>query len=134
MDQLLVPSGIRFNDYIFSQPIGITACTPPGCGGVYAVLVTDPNWAPKPFQPVFFGQLGNNAPRHSILQECAALGPVAASQGVFVAVLPMPFSTSAQRNAVQRELIQAYNPLCQTDALRGQPGDIAQNHGEIGRA
>ena len=30
------------------------------------------------------------------------------------AVLPMPFSTTAQRRAVRNQLIAAYNPVCQT--------------------
>jgi hypothetical protein len=37
-------------------------------------------------------------------------------------VLPMPFSTSQQRLALRNELIQAYNPSCQTPICQTNAG------------
>jgi len=65
------------------------------------VLARDPRWAPKPFQPLYFYEFGNNArPRLA-----------SPANDLYVSVLPMPFSTSAQRRTVRHELISAYNPV-----------------------
>jgi len=89
--------------------------TPPQCAGLFGIFVADPNWAPKPYQPLYFGEFGNNVPASRMLGECRIL--IAASRGktLLVSVLPLPFSTTSQRCAIQSELISAYNPLCQAD-------------------
>ncbi len=129
MDPYLAPPGIRFNDYLFSEPARISACAPPRCAGLYVVLAPDPNWAPKPFQPVCFTELGNNAPKNAMLEECAGL--TAPSREWFVAVLPLPFSTTAQRRAIRSELIRAYNPLLQMEEARASSGDLARKFDEL---
>jgi hypothetical protein len=108
-------SGIRFNDCLFSEPVTFAGWTPPKYPGIYCVLVNDPNWAPKAFQPLYFGEFGNNAPESVILQDCRQAAACAQGKNVFVAVLAMPFSTLQQRFALRHELILAYNPACQTD-------------------
>jgi len=90
---------------------------------LFGLFLADPNWAPKPFQPLYFGEFGNNAPAQSLLAECR--GVLAASSGktLMVAVLPLPFSTTSQRQALRRELVQAYNPVYQSSdgAETGKP-------------
>ena len=121
----LVAPGLRFNDCVFSEPVPFAEWLPPACGGVAAVLARDPNWAPKPFRPLYFSEFGNDARR--------SLGNVplpAAAGNLYVAVLPLPFSTAAQRRALRQEFIAAYNPICQA---QGTPSadELARKLDEI---
>jgi len=122
----LTASGIRFNDYLFCEPISLAAWTPPKCPGLFILLISDPNWAPKAFQPLYFGEFGNNTPASAMLGECRPVVAVAKGQNLFVSVLPMPFSTTQQRQSLRNELIRAYNPGCQTEDIQtSQSRDLA---------
>jgi len=112
MPSFLLAPGLRFNDCVFSEPQLFAGWTPPACAGLIAVLARDPAWAPKPFRPLFFGEFGNDARRTSESRQW--LG--AAARELYIAVLPLPFSTSAQRRALRHELVSAYNPVCQATA------------------
>jgi hypothetical protein len=107
------PLGIRFNDCLFSEPAPLAETNLPRCAGLYVVLVPDPNWSPKAFQPVSFGEFGNNAP-NSVISAHHYNDVVKNGKPLFVAVLPMPFSTSQERWVLRSELIWAYNPPSQT--------------------
>jgi hypothetical protein len=115
MESYLFPSGIRFNECHFSEPVPVSHFTLPKCGGVFAILVSDPNWLPKPFQPLCFGEFGNNARSALPATDYASLSAAAHGRTLFVAALAMPFSTTSQRRATRDELISAYNPLCQSN-------------------
>jgi hypothetical protein len=110
--------GIRFNDCLFSEPARLEGWAPPHFAGVYAVLAADLNWAPKPFRPLYFGEFGNATPPASFFQDCGGLVKGAGERTLFVAVLPMPFSTTSQRWAVCQELVRAYHPACQAENAR----------------
>jgi hypothetical protein len=109
-------SGIRINDCLFSEPAPLEGWIPPQFAGLYAVLAADPNWAPKAFQPLYFGEFGNATPPASFFQDCAGLVQGGGERTLFVALLPMPFSTSSQRWAICHELVRAYHPVCQAEA------------------
>jgi hypothetical protein len=109
-----VPSGIRLNDCIFSEPVALVGWTPPQFAGISAIFVRDPNWAPKPFRPLCFNEFGNNAPPSAWMDNYGDILRAAQGKELLVSVCPIPFSTTAQRRAVRDELIWAYNPLCQT--------------------
>ena len=127
----MATSGIRFNDYFFSEPINLAAWTPPKCGSLYSILVDDPNWAPKSFQPLYFGEFGNNAQITSILRDCGQTATAAANgKTLFVSVLPLPFSTTQQRVVMRNELIWAYNPPCQATGA-GPSSDLAVKLAEL---
>jgi hypothetical protein len=115
----LATSGIRFNDFFFSEPTELAGWAPPRCAGLFSILVNDSNWAPRPFQPLYFGELGNNAPPSAILHECGRLAEMAKGKTLLVSVLPLPFSTTQQRLALRSELVSAYNPSCQVDISKG---------------
>src|SRR5579862_2720379 len=107
MNSYLVGPGIRFNDCMFSEPALLSNWTPPKFAGLFVVLAADTNWAPRTFQPIYFGEFGNNArslPTGSI-RIPAHCGPL------FISVLPMPFSSSAQRTELRSQLAWAYNPV-----------------------
>jgi hypothetical protein len=134
----LVPPGVRFNDSLFTDPVQLAGWHPPACAGIVAILVRNPHWAPKPLQPLYFGEFGNDAARGMNLPAGARRGDllvpvlpmpysVAAQRGdLLVSVLPMPYSTAAQRSALCNELIAAYNPACQTNGTVGSTAELAR--------
>jgi hypothetical protein len=125
MHSYLPPRGVRFNDYLFSEPTRLSGWTPPRFPGLFAILVDDSEWAPRRFQPVCFGEFGNNARQPLLYSEYARLVSVAGARTLFAAVLPMPFSTTAQRVALRDELVWAYNPAWQGNPGKAGPGELA---------
>jgi hypothetical protein len=119
----MVASGMRFNDCVFSEPIRLAEWTPPRCAGLYAILIVDSNWAPKPFQPLYFGEFGNNAPRQAILGQDSGILSRFPGKDLWVVAFPMPFSTLHQRWALRNELVWAYNPICQLDQAKAPPSE-----------
>jgi hypothetical protein len=107
MSRYLLSAGVRFNDCLFTEPVQIAAWRPPGCAGIVTVLVRNPQWGPKPFQPLYIAEFGNDAASGSILPASVR------REDLLISVLPMPYSTAAQRRALCHELIAAYNPACQ---------------------
>jgi len=123
--------GIRFNDCLFSEPVAVAGWTPPRYAGVFAVLANDPNWAPKALQPLYFGEFGNNVPMPALGLDYARLVAAAKGRMLLVAVLPMPFSTTAQRRELRNELVWAYNPECQADGNWLPHGELATKLGDL---
>ena|SRR5437879_4123930 len=103
-----LPPGVRFNDYMFTEPVPLTVWRPPACPGILAILAHNQQWAPKPLQPLWVGEFSNAGARG------ASLPPNIHREELFVSVLPMPFSTTTQRRALCDELISAYSPAFQT--------------------
>jgi hypothetical protein len=127
----LAPSGIRFNDCFFTEPVDLSAWTPPKCAGLFAILVADPNWAPKGFQPIYFGEFGNNSPSGALVQNCSEVAGAAQGKHLFVSVFLMPFSTSQQRWTLRNELTWAYHPTCQQDVQKPPVQDLAYKLAEL---
>jgi hypothetical protein len=120
MESYIVGPGIRFNDFIFSEPVPWNSWTPPKFAGLFVLLVADTSWAPRPFQPLYFGEFGNNA-RNPLAVGSNRLPAGAGS--LFLSVLPLPFSSSAQRSEARNQLIWAYNPVYQAS--------VASTHDEL---
>ena len=116
--------GVRFNDCLFSDPAPLPSWRPPGCAGLVAVLARNPQWSPKPLQPLYFGEFGNDAaPRTSL--------PANAGRDLLVSVLPMPYSTTAQRRALCNELIAAHNPVWQANGTVASTATLARKIDEL---
>lgn len=122
----MVGPGIRFNDFVFSEPVPLGTWTPPKFAGLFVVLAGDNNWSPRPFQPLYFGEFGNNAPCR------AGLGSsrVPMQRGLFISVLPLPFSSSAQRLEARNQLVWAYNPIYQPAGMP-PPNELARKLDEL---
>jgi hypothetical protein len=128
MSCYFVPAGIRFNDFLFTDPVPFTAWRPPSCGAIVAILARNPRWAPKPLQPLYFAEFGNNAVNSPIVPR---LPDDMRVEDLLVSVLPMPFSTVAQRRSVCKELIAAYNPACQANGLVLSTTELAHKVTEL---
>ena len=122
------PAGIRFNVYLFTDPVPLTSWRPPGCAGVVAILSRNPQWAPKPLQALYFAEFGNNAASHTVVPRFPEQTRV---EDLLVAVLPMPYSNVTQRRAVWKELIAAYNPACQGNGLAMSTVELANKVEEL---
>jgi len=129
----MAKSGIRFNDCFFSEPTRFANWTPPGCPSLYVVLITDANWAPLPFQPLYFGEFGNNTSIAAVQKQIATLLPAPPREALFIAVLPLPFSTTGQRWMLRNELIWAYNPPCQVEMAQSEPAELVAKLEELER-
>jgi hypothetical protein len=114
MNPYLVAPGIRFDNYVFGEPRRLTEVAIPKCAGVLAILIRDPNWAPKSFQPLCFREFGNNPQATLPPGDAIRLARISQADELFVSVLALPFSTAGQRREILDELIRAYNPCCQT--------------------
>jgi hypothetical protein len=123
--------GIRFNDCFFTQPTPLAAWRPPQYAGLFVILLGDTNWAPKPFQPLYFGEFGNNAPEVSLRGDGQFQFDFRRSAELFVATLPLPFSTTLQRCTLRNELIWAYNPVCQARTPKAPPEELAHKVAEL---
>ncbi len=99
------PPGIRFDDYVFTEARHISQWMRPQYAGVLVILGGNPQWAPKPFEPLCFEEFGNNDDPLAQLVRLAG--------DLFFSVLPMPFSTTAQRCSLRDQLISAYSPAWQ---------------------
>jgi hypothetical protein len=115
MNRFLATSGIRLNDCLFTEPSSLAGWRPPQYAGLFAIFVRDPDWAPKPLQPICFGEFGNNAPAAVFLSNYTELLAAATGRSLLIAACPMPFSTTSQRRAVRDELVWAYNPICRIE-------------------
>ena len=128
---MLLAPGIRFNDCVFSDPIALAHGTLPGCPGLYVILAEDPNWSPKPFQPLYFGEFGNKTPGAVIHEEAARSLKGTHGKRLYLSVLILPFSTTAQRWALCTELMSAYNPPCQAGRALDPPTDLVRRLDEL---
>ncbi|HUI77738.1 MAG TPA: hypothetical protein VLY24_07465 [Bryobacteraceae bacterium] len=123
--------GIRFNDCFFTQPMPLVEWQPPQYAGLFVILARDPNWAPKPFQPLYFGEFGNNARDLSVRGDSLVHLDVRRSAELYVATLPMPFSTTSQRCTLRDQLLWAYNPVFQAHAAKAPAHDLARKVEEL---
>ena len=83
------------------------------------------------FNPLYFGEFGNNAPLPALGLDYPRLVAAAKARTLLVAVLPMPFSTTAQRRELRNELVSAYNPECQSDGNLLPQGELASKLGDL---
>ena len=117
--------GIRFNDCLFTEPTRLAEWKVPKYPGLFVILAKDANWAPKPYQPLYFGEFGNNTPEALLSGNQARLRRNEGDTMLLISVLPMPFSTTAQRLALRNELLWAYNSAWQAEEARTAANGMA---------
>jgi len=106
--------GIRFKDRLFSDPKRFPGWSGPQTSGLYAILVPDQGWSPRPFRPIYFGECQDFSKRVSTSHEKypSWIREAKAPSRLFVAVHYMPSSTQDGRRALESELIAHYEPVC----------------------
>jgi hypothetical protein len=127
----MVTPGIRFNDYLFTEPKSLGDWERPRYAGILAILARDPNWAPKPFQALFFGEFGNNSQEVLLPNGQMRTTGAAGAGGLWVSVLPLPFSTTDQRLEILQQLTWAYNPVWQGKGSATAPSELARKLDEL---
>jgi hypothetical protein len=128
MNPHVLPPGIRFSDCVFTEPKRVSEWVRPQYPGVLAILGSDPNWAPKPLRPLCFEEFGPDAIElplslRRMLEHSAA--------HLFVAVVPLPFCTSAQRRYVRDQLVSTYRPAWQSTPASAEPSELARKLDEL---
>ena len=104
--------GIRFGDFLFSEPEVLTAFPPPATGGVYCLAVTDTRWKPLPYRPVYFGKAASLAERgidisHAAVHRWHAV--LGRRELLYVSYILEARETA--RAAIEALLIEDYSPL-----------------------
>jgi hypothetical protein len=105
--------GIYFRDRRFSEPSPFNSAITIPSQGIYAILVRDEGFAPRPFQVLYFGESdklarGVNAQHESYGEwERQARGAA-----LYVAFYNTAGTPGRQRKELARVLIQDYNPPC----------------------
>lgn len=99
------PPGIRFKDHLFTEPVPLSAWRSPQPVGIAVILTRNPEWGPKPLQPLYFG-------------DCGDLAAIPRRTDLLVAVLPMPGTSALERRALCGELLASCRPVSATDLAR----------------
>jgi hypothetical protein len=120
-------TGIRFADYVFGEPVpfGIYSA-PPHMTGLYAVLVPDPTWRPRQFQPIFFGVFDGRRECQLSTAEHTACLRIAAGKGLYIAMYNLPpVYGLTESDRMRRELIQVYSPICNRESMDAHSSELA---------
>jgi hypothetical protein len=80
---------------------------------------------------LFFGEFGNNSQEILLSNRHMRLTGLTASESFWVSVLPLPFSTTAQRLEILQQLAWAYNPVWQAKDSATPPGELARKLEEL---
>ncbi len=126
MNPYLIGAGIRFIDYVFSEPRRLVDWIPPRCAGIMVILVRDPNWGPKQFQPLRFWEFDADT-------DLLSLSHLPHINALFVATLALPYSTSAQRAELLNKLAWAYKPAWQGSAVSSRESELARKLNDLER-
>ena len=108
----------------FTGPFLAPIWSAPRCAGLYAVMV--PGWRVMTFRALHFAQTedfsGNGFRQHERYVEWLSIAGT--EWNLYVAIHEMPFSTEAQRQAVERALARDYRP--EFNDLAPDPGTAAR--------
>ncbi len=108
------PVGLGFQHWRFSEPTAFNTASLPACPGIYAVLVIDGAWGPRPYRPLYFGKAENLATRVSSSHENYREWRRASNGfgALYVAYHRLPGINARQRSIIEESLIRHYSPEC----------------------
>jgi hypothetical protein len=113
--------GIYFRDRRFSEPSPFNSANTIPSQGIYAILVRDEGYTPRPFQIIYFGESDKLArrvnPLHESYEEWVRQARGAA---LYVAFYNTAGTPNRQRKELQKQLIEDYNPPC--NERNAEPG------------
>jgi len=120
-------AGIRFADYVFSEPVPLAICMAPQRKGVYAVLVPDTTWGPRHFQPIFFGVFNSQHEAQLSPDDYRRCLRAAAGKILYVAAYNMPLLCDpSESHRIQSELVHIYSPLCNHDSAGASSAELVR--------
>ena len=110
--------GIRFADYVFSDPAPLDRFALPfHSAGLYVVLMPDASWGPWQLQPLFFGEFRREGEvRMSSAQQTCCL-KVAAGRSLYFALYAVPHQQGWATSEIQKELIALYRPIANLESI-----------------
>jgi hypothetical protein len=110
--------GIYFRDRRFSEPSPFNSANTIPSQGIYAILVHDEGFTPRPFQIIYFGESDRLAQRVNPLHE-GYVEWVRQARGaaLYVAFYNTAGTPSRQRKELEKLLIQDCNPPCNNRQL-----------------
>lgn len=114
LPKLSVPQySIRFGHHEFNGPFTFPPMFLLPAPGIYAVLVQDPGWTPRPFRPLYIGQSIDLHGRLSVQHEkYPDWMREARGLALHYAYFTTTLWTDKQRKDVEAELIAWYDPPC----------------------
>ena len=117
-------AGLHFLDRYFTEPAAFGGGLLPSSAGVYAVLVSDAAWQPRPYRPIYFGEAADLAGKvtasHEKYQEW--LRAAGAEDQLYVAYHLMS-GGDADRAALEESLVKEYRPACNEDSASAEGSD-----------
>ena len=117
-------TGLHFLDRYFTEPMAFGSGLLPSSAGVYAILVSDPAWQPRPYRPIYFGEdvdLHRSVmPSHEKYQEW--LRTAGAADQLYVAY-HLTSGDETDRAALKTSLIREYRPACNEDSGIAEESD-----------
>jgi hypothetical protein len=110
--------GIRFSDYVFSDPAPLSRFSlPPRAMGLYVILMPDASWGPWHLQPLFFGEFGPARDVHMSQAQQACCLKVAAGRSLYFALYAVPHQHGWAISEIQKELIARYGPIANLESI-----------------
>lgn len=104
--------GIRFGDFLFSEPEVLTAFPAPIEGGVYCLSVTDTRWRPTPYRLVYVGKAASLAAAGIDLSHPAAQRwHTVLQRPELVYVSYLAERREKVRAAIEALLVEEYSPV-----------------------
>ena len=110
--------GIRFADYVFSEPAPLVRFSlPPRSVGLYVILMPDTSWGPWHLQPLFFGEFGPENEVHMSQAQQTCCLKVAAGRSLYFALYAVPHEHCWAISQIQRELTARYSPIANLESI-----------------
>src|SRR5262245_11803943 len=122
-----MPTGIRFADYVFCNPVPLAQFGfPPHYSGVFVLLVPDPTWGPWRLQPVYFGDFKPDRESDMSAAEQTACLRMAGGKPLYVSAYVLPMEHTAELTRMKRELIDRYCPIANWSSLSGDAAALSR--------
>ena len=106
-------TGINFGGLSFSEPTLLNKCFPPAQAGLYAILILDVRFGPRPYRSIYFGQAEDLSERVNASHEkYPCWRGKAGAAGLYASFCPLYSSTKLARQVLEANLIKQYQPAC----------------------
>lgn len=106
-------TGIVYGNCVFSEPMRFPSLLAPVSCGIYAILVRDPNYSPRPFRLLYLGESGTLSQRLTMQHEKYRDWIRQAHGGELYFAHHVTFGlTDQQRKDLECALINQYRPPC----------------------